>query len=154
VISGTPPPGGGGHLIERNHIGTDRDGGADLGNGGAGIFIDDTPNNTIQDNVIAGNGGDGILIVGRDPNETGAPTSGAQEQTVVRNIFGTDPANQRDLANGGTAAITITSDSPEPPPGTPSGETRTDSIAKNSISGRANGIHITGPIPRLVKCDR
>lgn len=54
LISGTGPPGEGGHLIENNAID---------GNGGHGIFIDGgTPNNTIQGNEIAFNKGDGVNV--------------------------------------------------------------------------------------------
>jgi parallel beta-helix repeat protein len=54
LISGTPPPGDGGHIVE---------GCAFDGNGGHGVFIEGgTPNNTLNTNEIAFNSGDGVHI--------------------------------------------------------------------------------------------
>ncbi len=74
-----------------NLIGTDRDGVADLGNGGNGVFVTgSTASTTIGGtgilttrNIISGNDGNGILIMGPTPPPrscrvtTSAPTSAA-----------------------------------------------------------------------------
>jgi CSLREA domain-containing protein len=57
----------GDNVIAGNYIGTDRNGTADLGNGGPGIYVADAEDNTIGDsgslgNIIAFNDGDGIHI--------------------------------------------------------------------------------------------
>ncbi len=77
-ISGTPI-GDGGHNIHHNFIGTDSTGTVAAGNGGDGIFIDNTPNNIIggsgvlDGNVICSNGGYGIRISGTDSTAIGLP---------------------------------------------------------------------------------
>jgi Right handed beta helix region/FG-GAP-like repeat len=54
LISGTPPPGDGNHIVE---------GCAFDGNGGHGVFIEGgTPNNTVRASEIAFNSGDGVHI--------------------------------------------------------------------------------------------
>ena len=51
------------NLILGNFIGTDVTGDVPLGNGGDGVFLNNSTNNTVgAGNVIAGNGGDGVLI--------------------------------------------------------------------------------------------
>lgn len=78
------------------------------GNGGNGIFIDDTANNTIggtdtgAGNVISGNGGNGILIDG--VSSTG--------NTVAANFIGTNAAGEAALGNGGNG-IQITTGTAE-----------------------------------------
>jgi uncharacterized repeat protein (TIGR01451 family) len=93
-IAGTPPPGEGGHLLQSNRIGTDETGTIDRGNGGDGIFIENTPNSRIGGksllgNVIAANKGWGIHIVGRDQAETGQPNS-AFGNILEGNMIGQD----------------------------------------------------------------
>jgi uncharacterized repeat protein (TIGR01451 family) len=93
-IAGTPPPGEGGHLLQSNYIGTDVTGTIDRGNGGDGIFIDNTPGSTIGGlgllgNVIAANKGYGIHILGKDPAETGQ-ANGAHSNVLVGNMIGQD----------------------------------------------------------------
>ncbi len=56
--------GGGGNLIEDNFIGTDPAGSPDLGNGSNGILISNSSDNTITQNKIAHNGGNGVQIIG------------------------------------------------------------------------------------------
>ncbi|MEM7274511.1 MAG: putative Ig domain-containing protein [Actinomycetota bacterium] len=51
-------------IIRNNHVGTDRTGGFDRGNATGGIQIQGVARALIRDNVIAGNGGDGLAIGG------------------------------------------------------------------------------------------
>jgi titin len=84
-----------GNRLEGNYIGTDRNGTADLSNG-YGIFISGAPSNTVGGttegarNVISGNGGDGIRILGGGENR------------IEGNYIGTDATGTADLGNGDT----------------------------------------------------
>jgi CSLREA domain-containing protein len=103
-IGGTPPPGDGGHKLESNFIGTDSSGTVAKGNGGDGIFIDNTPNNTIGGvgllrNLISANSGYGIHILGRDSTVTFQP-NGGKNNTAQGNIIGYDVSLQNLLPNG------------------------------------------------------
>jgi uncharacterized repeat protein (TIGR01451 family) len=93
-IAGTPPPGEGGHLLQSDRIGTDETGTIDRGNGGDGIFIENTPNTRIGGkgvlgNIISANKGWGIHILGRDQSETGQP-NGALGNILEGNMIGQD----------------------------------------------------------------
>jgi len=93
-IAGTPPPGEGGHLLQSNRIGTDETGTIDRGNGGDGIFIENTPNTriggkSVLGNIISANKGWGIHILGRDQAETGQPNS-AFGNILEGNMIGQD----------------------------------------------------------------
>jgi uncharacterized repeat protein (TIGR01451 family) len=94
-ISGTPPPGSGGHLIKANYIGTDGTGKVAKANGGAGIYIDNTPNNTIggtafeEQNIISGNKGFGIVIHGSNPL-VDFQTNAATNNMIKGNLIGLD----------------------------------------------------------------
>lgn len=79
----------GGTLIQGNLIGTD--GTADLGNVGHGVLIDRAVNNTVRDNLISGNNGDGVLLF----NSTGA----AGNNVVRGNRIGVDAAGTSKLGN-------------------------------------------------------
>lgn len=86
---------GGGNLIEGNHIGTNVSGTTDLGNGGNGVHIIDSSDNTIGGtgasarNVIAGNEGEGVRI-------DGALSFG---NLIAGNYIGTDATGSADLGN-------------------------------------------------------
>ncbi|MCF6405432.1 right-handed parallel beta-helix repeat-containing protein [Chitinophaga filiformis] len=100
-ISGTPPPGAGGHVIQNNYIGTDFTATAAKGNGGDGIFIDNTPGCTIGGtgilrNIISGNEGNGIKIQG-DSSQFG--TNGAINNFAVGNFIGLDISGDKALPN-------------------------------------------------------
>lgn len=70
--SGIVLQGAGNSVIERNSIGTDADGTADLGNSSAGIAITSgSSDNTIQDNVIAHNGAGITITDGINESSTG-----------------------------------------------------------------------------------
>lgn len=102
-IGGTPSPGGGGHTIENTFIGTDITGSQNRGNGGDGIYIDDTPDNIIgkklAKNVISGNQGYGIRIVGQDPEISGHSGSGAPNNKVQGNLIGLSTLGDAALPN-------------------------------------------------------
>ena len=59
---------GGGNIVERNRVGTNPAGTADLGNGAHGVVIFESPNNVVggptpsEGNVLSGNGVHGVFI--------------------------------------------------------------------------------------------
>ena len=69
----------GNNTIFSNYIGVDFDGEGNLGNGGAGIRINNSSNNVIggpnNENIIRYNGGDGIRITGDNIPSQGVPRS-------------------------------------------------------------------------------
>ncbi|MEM0961907.1 MAG: T9SS type A sorting domain-containing protein [Bacteroidota bacterium] len=76
--------------IQFNHIGTTVDGTAALGNSGDGVDLNDgASNNDLYDNVISGNGGNGVVISGTD----------TQNNVLGRNTIGTN-ADGANLGNG------------------------------------------------------
>ena len=83
-----------GNVVQGNYIGTDVTGSADLGNGSAGVSIDDAPENTVggaqagEGNVISGNHV-GIFI----------GSVGASGNVVLGNYIGTDATGSADLGN-------------------------------------------------------
>jgi len=85
--------GAGGNKVMGNYIGTDASGTKDLGNASHGVAIDDVPNNTIGGtttgarNVISGNNGNGVSILGNDGNK------------IMGNYVGTDATGTKDLGN-------------------------------------------------------
>ena len=82
-----------GNVVQGNYIGTDKDGGSDLGNGDRGVRIEGASGNTIGGttqgarNLISGNDVDGVFIV----NGTG--------NLVQGNYIGTDAAGITRLGN-------------------------------------------------------
>ena len=82
------------NLIAENWIGANASG-ADLGNGGSGVHISGGPDdNTVEDNVIAHNGGDGVTITGN--NSLG--------NTVWENSIHTNDGHGIDLGDDGVTA--------------------------------------------------
>jgi hypothetical protein len=125
--------GGGGSRIVGNFLGTDTVASPDAGNFGTGVFITDSPGNTIggaapgERNVISGNGQFGVLIIGR----------GATRNRVLGNVIGTDPSGTRALANFDVGVAIA-----DAPGNTIGGPQATD---RNVISGNGgDGILITG----------
>lgn len=84
-------PFGGSNHIEDNLIGTDPTGLSALPNGGDGIHIFFMPDNLIQDNVIANNGGQGITVDG----------SAATGNRIHANSIVNNGGLGIDLSNGG-----------------------------------------------------
>ena len=107
--------GGGGHIIEGNHIGTDVSGMSRSGNG-LGIFVGGASNNTIggtspsSRNVISGNDSSGVEIRGDE----------ATGNLLVGNYVGVNAAGTDTLPNGshgihiwGCPGNTVGGDSPD-----------------------------------------
>lgn len=124
-----------GNSVLGNFIGTDGAGSASLGNVRSGIGIDGAPNNTIggtasgDGNVISGNKGDGVYIVGTDA--TGNELLG---NTIGLNASGAALGNGQD-GTGHGVKINASSN-------TVGGTTAS---ARNVISGNAElGIYIVG----------
>ncbi len=118
-----------GNLIVGNYIGTTADGRRALPNGGAGVFISGARDNVVggrelgAGNVIAGNSGSGVQIVGIFGNR------------VQGNWIGIDATGTQALPNGGDGVTLI------------GGAHHTlvggDGTARNVISGNAqNGIRV------------
>ena len=75
--------------IEGNFIGTDATGMAAVGNGFDGVLIDDSSENTVQGNLISGNGRAGVDLISETTTHT----------MVVGNDIGTDAAGNPVLGN-------------------------------------------------------
>ncbi|MEZ4767078.1 MAG: right-handed parallel beta-helix repeat-containing protein [Caldilineales bacterium] len=56
--------GSGGVTLDCNYIGTNAAGINDLGNGGIGVYINNSPNNSLVRNLISGNGSFGVYVGG------------------------------------------------------------------------------------------
>ena len=80
------------NTVEGNLVGTDAEGDAALPNGDDGIEIIDANDNEIVDNVISGNGGNGVRIRVDD-------TADADHNRLVGNAIGTDAGGVLDLGN-------------------------------------------------------
>lgn len=146
-IAGTPPPGDGGHLLESNRIGTDSTGTVDKGNGGDGIFIENTPNNVIggiglSRNLISANKGYGIHILGRDISETGQ-VNGGTNNLAQANIIGLDLFQGKLLPNALDAVILDNA-----PNNTIGG---TGANQGNVMGGTQNGVTIVGNFSEGIK---
>jgi Domain of unknown function (DUF4347)/Bacterial pre-peptidase C-terminal domain len=87
--------GGGGNIIQGNYIGTNANGTVDQGNTNAGVYISNSPNNTIGGttsaarNIISGNDRSGIYIQG----------SGATGTQIQGNYLGTNVTGNGSLGN-------------------------------------------------------
>ena len=125
-------PGTTGVVVTGNLIGTDATGTIAIGNVGAGVYIENSADNTIggtaaaERNVISGNDGDGIQITG----------SGSTGNVVLGNYIGTDASGIAALGNATGVAIADAS-----------GNIIGDSVtgAGNVISGNIDfGVAFTG----------
>lgn len=125
--SGIRVEGGGSSTITCNYIGTDSAGTADLGNANNGIYIYNSPTNTIAGNLISGNNFSGVLI-------QGGPATGNQ---VRGNYIGLqlNGTARLDNVNSGVRILGA-------PNNTVGGTT---AAARNVISGNTNfGVSISG----------
>ena len=92
VISGTLSSG---NIVTGNFIGYRIDGANTIGNTRDGVYINDAPNSTVggpnagEDNVIVGNGGNGIYVLG-------GTTVGTK---IVGNRIGNEPTESSDVQN-------------------------------------------------------
>lgn len=78
------------NLVQGNYIGADVNGLLNLGNEGNGVEIDGAPENTIDKNVIGGNGENGVLITGGD----------SEKNAVTGNYIGLGADGAFFLSNG------------------------------------------------------
>jgi hypothetical protein len=91
----------GGNTVRANFIGVNAAGDAAQPNTGHGVFIDNTPGNTIgganagEGNLISGNGGQGVRIDG----------AGATANTLAGNFIGTDAAGASAVGNAGDGVL-------------------------------------------------
>jgi parallel beta-helix repeat protein len=93
-----------GDVVLGNRIGTDSDGVLALGNS-TGVFLNDAPANFVLSNVISGNVGPGVYVLG----------ASASNNTVTSNLIGTDVSGLDQLGNNagvyisGASANTVSS---------------------------------------------
>lgn len=109
-------------VIERNRIGTSKDGTSDLGNTLTGIHISQGVNTTIAKNVISGNDSHGIELTGGNTydadiaeNHIGATTAGAALANGGSGIKIGDRSHRNvitdnNIANNGADGVTVVSD--------------------------------------------
>jgi hypothetical protein len=147
-ISGTPPPGEGSHRITNNYIGTDHTGTTAKGNGGDGIFIDNTPGciiggTGISRNIISGNEGRGINIQGLDPSQFG--TNGARNNLATGNLIGLDISGENALPNKLDAVVLNNA------PNNTIGGANPDQGNKMAGNSTSNGITVTGSLTEGIK---
>jgi hypothetical protein len=92
-----------GHTIEGNFIGTDPSGKQAPGNLLGGVAMQSSSNNTVGGtqaearNVISGNGGDGVRMLGFNEGSSGNRVRG--------NYIGTDASGTQDLGNSGAGVV-------------------------------------------------
>ena len=121
----------GANTVRSNLIGTSALGNVAKANTGHGVFVDNTPNNTIggaaagENNVISGNTGQGVRVEG----------SGATGNQVVGNFIGTDLSGAAALGNGNDGVLLTGGASSNS-----IGVTASNVISKNG----ANGVEISG----------
>ena len=84
---------GGGEIVQGNKIGTDASGTVALANGGNGVFIYGTSNNSVSGNVISGNAQAGVAIFGP------AVTAPAVNNSVLGNLIGVKSDGTQALPN-------------------------------------------------------
>jgi CSLREA domain-containing protein len=115
-----------------NHIGTDKNGTADLGNSGNGVLIENAHDNTIGGteagarNVISGNGDKGVGVEGAN----------AAGNRVMGNYIGTDASGTQDLGN--TMQGVAINSAPDNLVG------GTTNAARNVVSGNEHGVTVDG----------
>ena len=79
-------------LVAENYIGTNTGGTATVGNGGSGVHIGDSArDNTVEDNLIANNGGDGVTVI----------SNSATGNTIWENSIHSNTGLGIDLADDG-----------------------------------------------------
>ena len=81
------------NLVQGNYIGVNAQGTAALGNTGAGVIIGESSNNTVTDNVLSGNGLDGVLFVSEFPPNV------AIGNVIRANRIGTDASGTVAIGN-------------------------------------------------------
>ncbi len=112
-----------GNRVADNRIGTNHDGTTGLPNSADGVFIDDAPGNTLENNTISANGFNGVLIDGvgsfgnvLQANSIGINADGVTalgnaghgvlvQQGAGRNLIGTDGNGVNDQLEGNLIAF-------------------------------------------------
>jgi titin len=128
-----------GNKVQGNYLGTNVAGDARLPNGAAGMHIFQASNNTVggtdpgDRNVISGNHGDGVFIVGFRLTP-GVMEHPAQGNVVQNNYIGTNAQGKAALGNVSVGVDLIAADS-----NTVGGTTAS---ARNVISGNLDGVQI------------
>ena len=92
VINGSSSTG---NTVRGNYIGVRADGEGALANQGNGVWIYESPNNTIADNLISGNKDNGVEVVG----------DSAKGNRIQGNLVGTDKDGSLAVANGGAGVF-------------------------------------------------
>jgi parallel beta-helix repeat protein len=82
-------------LIEGNYLGTNATGLAALANANAGIYLFNSPNTTIRNNLISGNGKSGIMLLGAATTNT----------VITANLIGVNATNTAALGNSGDGVL-------------------------------------------------
>jgi parallel beta-helix repeat protein len=82
-------------LIEGNYLGTNATGLAASANANAGIYLFDSPNTTIRNNLISGNSKSGILLLGSATTNT----------VIAANLIGVNATNTGALGNVGDGVL-------------------------------------------------
>ncbi|WP_183093025.1 right-handed parallel beta-helix repeat-containing protein [Nocardioides stalactiti] len=85
------------NLVQGNIIGLDATGERPLGNELRGVLVNHTQNNLVTENLIAGNGQDGILVLG--PEDDSNPDVVSSGNRIVRNRIGVTKSG-RPAGNG------------------------------------------------------
>jgi WD40 repeat protein len=134
------------NVLVANYIGTDESGELPVGNGKAGVRIENSSGNRIvpavgndpldvDRNVISGNHTNGVEIVNTNPAELFASIN-----TIEGSFIGTDQTGTKKLPNKGDGVLIDNS------PNNTIGQLANLQGSGNLISGnRGNGIHIMGP---------
>lgn len=87
--------GGSGIVLECNYIGVNAAGVNDLGNGGIGVYVNNTPGATLVDNLISGNDSYGVYLGGGNANGN-----------VLRgNFIGVNESGNAAIPNGSTGVL-------------------------------------------------
>ena len=81
------------NIVRNNYIGTDKTGTVDLGQTMDGVLIDNRTGNTVRDNLISGNNGNGILIRNN--------AAGGTANIIRENLIGTQADGTTGLPNTG-----------------------------------------------------
>jgi parallel beta-helix repeat protein len=135
----------GGNTVRCNRLGTNAVGNADLGNGGNGLLVSSSSNNTISDNTISGNSLSGIRFVNSSNNVVQGNIIGLSADGLTKignssggislfttgtgNLIGGATPPARNLISGNSGAgITL----------------RDAGVANNQIQGNYIGVNATG----------
>ncbi len=83
------------NTVQSNYIGTDYQGKVAVGNGRYGVYLFSAPSNTVQFNIISGNGSTGVVI----------GSFATKQNTLLDNFVGVDATGKAALANHGAGVV-------------------------------------------------